>query len=132
MICFDGEFPEVPRCLALGGAKIIFWLMNCGDRSMVAKLNARWNLVPIFTCNRVRIVESGDRRGGRSAFVDAHGEPLDVAGSAEAFVFADIDLEEQWQFRMGGISNTDNVYKIRRTDLYQLICRAKPTQWEEP
>ncbi len=125
MICFDGEFPEVPRSLVLQGARAIFWLMNCGDRSTVAKLNARWNLVPFFTCNRVRIVENGERRGGGSIFVDAHGEPFDVAGSAESFVFAKVDLEEQAKFKAGGISNVDNVYRVRRTDLYEPISQGK-------
>jgi hypothetical protein len=70
-------------------------------------------------------VENGERRGGGSIFVDAHGEPFDVAGSAESFVFAKVDLEEQAKFKAGGISNVDNVYRVRRTDLYEPISQGK-------
>ena len=125
LICHDGEYPEVWRCLALENAKAIFWLMNCGDLSTWAKLHARWNAIPVFTCNRVEVGEKGERRGGGSVLVDVHGEPFDAAGTAEAFVFADVDLEQQAQFRADVVTAQANVFRVRRTDLYGPICRPQ-------
>ena len=133
MVCHDGDYPEVPRALVLEGAKAIFWLMNTADRSAMARLYAYWNATPVFTCNRViwstcsPEVEDGRRRGGGSVFIDVHGEPFDIAGTAEAFVFAEVDLDEQAAFRAEGITSEANVFRVRRTDLYGSLARTKQT-----
>jgi N-carbamoylputrescine amidase len=125
LICHDGSYPEMWRCLALEGAKAIVWLMNCIDISSWARLHASWNTVPVFSCNRTLRMENGQRNGGGSIFVDVQGEPLDAAGTAESFVFADVNLEEQLRFRADGISPLANYFRVRRPDLYGPLCRRQ-------
>lgn len=122
-ICHDGEYPEMWRVLALEGAQAIFWPMNCGDMSVWAKLHARWNAVPVFTSNVVTRNAQGQRRGGGSICVDVHGEPFDAAGTAESFVFADVDLAGQAAFRAAGVTPQANVFRVRRADLYGSLTR---------
>ena len=117
MICHDGSYPEAPRCLVLGGAKALFWLIHNGNLSKWAELYAFWNVVPIFTCNPAGT--------GHSIFVDVHGNPFDAAGTSEAFVFAEVDLKEQAKFREEGKRGDANHLRVRRTDLYGPICMKK-------
>lgn len=130
LICHDGEYPEVWRCLALEGARAIFWLMNCGDASATARSQARWNAIPVFTCNKVYRHEDGDRRNGCSIHVDAAGETLDLAGAAESFVYSDVDLDKQMQYRRDGVTSLANAFVIRRPELYGAIVR--PTTSRDP
>ncbi len=123
LICHDGQYPEVWRCLALEGAEAIIWLLNDGDCSGWAKLHAFWNTVPVFSCNKVAVSDDGKRHGGGSIIVDVHGQPLDYAATAESFVCADIDLKEQAKYRAEGITGPSNVFRVRRVDLYGPICR---------
>ena len=118
LICHDGEFPEPWRAMVLEGAEAIFWPMSAGDFSSWAMLHARWNAVPVFTCNPIGSYDDGTRQGGGSVFADVHGRPLDKADTAEAFLFADVDLAAQTAFRTEGLTPQANVYRVRRHDLY--------------
>jgi predicted amidohydrolase len=126
MICHDGNYPEVFRALALEGARALFWIMNTTvDLSAWAKLHALWNTTPIFTCNRVIRDSSGVRRYGYSVFADVHGNPLDAAATAEAYLFADVDLDEQASFRAAGLHGSANQMRVRRPELYGALTRPK-------
>lgn len=122
MICHDGEYPEVPRALAIGGAQAIFWPINNGELSSWAKLHARWNTTPVFSCNRVWMGDDGVRKGGGSIFVDIYGNAWDSAGTSEAFVFADVDLAEQAKFRDAAVTPQANLFRVRRPDLYRPLA----------
>lgn len=126
MICHDGNFPEVFRALTLEGARAILWIMNTTvDVSGWARQHALWNTVPIFTCNRVMKDPAGGRRYGYSIFVDVRGNVLDSAATAEAFVFADVDMDEQLAFRTTGLGASANQLRVRRPELYSALARPK-------
>ena len=101
-----------------GGGGDILADESAGDFSSWAMLHARWNAVPVFTCNPIGSYDDGTRQGGGSVFADVHGRPLDKAGTAEAFLFADVDLAAQTAFRTKGVTPQANVYRVRRHDLY--------------
>jgi predicted amidohydrolase len=123
LVCHDGVYPEIWRALALEGARAIFWLVNDGDMSAWGKAHAFWNLTPIFSCNRVTKGPNGKRKGGGSFIADVHGEFLDLAGTAEGFVFAEVDLDEQARYRAEGRDLWSNFYRVRRPDLYGSLVR---------
>jgi predicted amidohydrolase len=125
LICHDGNFPEVFRALALEGARALLWIMNTTvDLSTWAKLHALWNSTPIFTCNRVQRDPAGGRRYGYSILADVRGNALDAAATAEAFLFADVDLDEQASFREAGLHVSANQMRVRRPELYGALTRA--------
>ena len=132
LICHDGVYPEVWRVLALEGARAIFWLINDGDMSAWGKAHAFWNLTPVFACNRVTRGQNGARKGGGSFFADVHGKALDIAGTSEGFVFAEVDLEEQAAYRASGRDLWANFFRVRRPDLYESLSRRDDALPEAP
>lgn len=128
LICHDGGYPEVWRSLVLEGARAIFWLISDGDMSAWARAQALWNATPVFSCNRV-LTGSGDRAGrrvgGGSVFCDVLGEPFDLAGTTEGFVFAEVNLDELADYKVTGVRPWANVFRVRRPDLYESIVRPK-------
>ncbi len=99
-ICWDNLFPEGSRILALKGAEIIFAPTAASlnthtlwERSITS--NAFANNIFIFRVNRVG-KEEGITFYGRSFCADPWGEMAsELAGSKDAIVIADIDLDER-------------------------------------
>ena len=101
LICFDLEFPEMPRTLALGGAELIVaptnWPLETvpGRRARSRGHGRRW-LPPTATtsrsprCDRVG-VERGQDWNGASCIIDEHGWVVATADAA-GVVTADLDL----------------------------------------
>ena len=132
LICHDGDYPEVWRALALDGARALFWISQTRvDVSVWAQVHAGWNSTPVFNCNAVRRDEHGQRLGGRSGFFDVRGNALATAGTAEAFLFAEVDLDEQTRYRAAGLSAWSNYFRVRRPELYGALTRAKDNQPQE-
>jgi len=126
MICYDVEFPEWVRAVALSGADLLCAPVNWpllprpeGERptEMVRALaGAGMNRMPIAVCDRVGI-ERGQEWVGGSVITDADGYPLAVAEFGKAgVVTADIDLAES---RIKRINSDNDVLSDRRTDLYR-------------
>jgi len=126
MICYDIEFPEWVRAVALSGADLLCAPVNWpllprpeGERpnEMVKALaGAGANRMPIAVCDR-----SGTERGqdwiGGSVIVDADGYPLAIAEYGKpGLITADIDLHEA---RVKRINAHNDVHGDRRTDLYR-------------
>jgi len=95
-ICYDLDFPEYPRVLALMGAQLIVTITNWPDDiefvpDHVVQVRARENIVNHVAVNRAG-TERGVRFIGRSKIVDPRGTTL-VEGKhfAEDLIFADID-----------------------------------------
>ena len=126
LICHDGDYPEVWRCLALEGARAVFHLSETSvDVGAWARLHALWNTTPVFTCNLLKRDQHGAKIGGRSVFADIRGNLLDAAGTAESFLYADVNLDEQDSFRAGGLHPWANYFRVRRPDLYGALTRPK-------
>ncbi len=126
MICYDVEFPEWVRAVALSGADLLCAPVNWpllprpeGERptEMVRALaGAGMNRMPIAVCDRVGVERGQDWIGG-SVITDADGYPIAIAEFGESGVIAaDVDLEES---RVKRINTHNDVHGDRRTDLYR-------------
>ena len=126
MICYDAEFPEMIRTVALSGADLLAvptnwpWLARPpGERPpelIVAMAGARVNRLPIALCDR-----TGTERGvgwtGGSAIVDEQGWPVAEAPHTDepAAIAADIDLSVGRSKRIGEFADA---LGDRRPELY--------------
>lgn len=126
MTCYDIEFPEWVRAVALSGADLLCAPVNWpllprpeGERpaEMVRALaGAGMNRMPIAVCDRVGTERGQDWVGG-SVVIDADGYPLAMAEFGKAaVVVADVDLAES---RIKRINAHNDVHGDRRTDLYR-------------
>jgi predicted amidohydrolase len=126
IVCYDVEFPEWVRAVALSGADLLCAPVNWpllprpeGERptEMVRVLaGAGINRMPIAVCDRVGI-ERGQEWTGGSVITDADGYPLAMAELGKAdVVSADVDLTES---RIKRINANNDVLRDRRTDLYR-------------
>jgi predicted amidohydrolase len=126
MICYDIEFPEWVRAVALSGADLLCAPVNWpllprpqGERpnEMVKALaGAGANRMPIAVCDRAGIERDVDWIGG-SVITDADGYPLAIAEFGKpGLIAADVDLKEA---RVKRINANNDVHGDRRTDLYR-------------
>jgi predicted amidohydrolase len=124
MICFDREFPEAARVLALGGAELLLVPNACkladpndpfGDVRL-AQLRARAfeNGVAIATTNY-----AAPQDDGHSCAYHPAGDAIAVAGAEEGIVFADVDLARVRRFR----SEEAGRLSARRPERYGAITR---------
>jgi 5-aminopentanamidase len=126
MICYDVEFPEWVRAVALSGGDLLCAPVNWpllprpdGERptEMVRALaGAGMNRMPIAVCDRVGVERGQDWIGG-SVIIDADGYPVAIAEFGKpGLVTGDIDLA---QSRVKRINAHNDVLGDRRTDLYR-------------
>jgi predicted amidohydrolase len=123
LICYDMEFPEMTRSVALRGADLLAVPTNWpwADRPdgmpagevVIAMAAAMANRMPIACCDR-RGTERGQRWHEASTIVGANGWPLATAG-AEGVALATIDLSAARNKRL---SSRNDALGDRRTDLY--------------
>lgn len=108
LICFDREFPEASRALALDGAELIICpnaCLLCDDRVGQVRTRAFENMAAVAVANYPL-----PRMNGRScAFdgraVESNGRPRDhriaTAGAGPALLLADLDLDALRAYRTG-------------------------------
>ncbi len=123
MICYDLEFPEMTRSVALRGADLLTVPTNWPwvDRPdgmpapeiVIAMAAARVNKMPIACCDR-RGIERGQRWNESTTIMGADGWPLATADAAGTAV-ADLDLRAGRDKR---ISGRNDLLGDRRPDLY--------------
>jgi 5-aminopentanamidase len=96
LICYDLEFPESARSLALQGAQVV--VAPTADMSpwqdyqrVFCRARAMENQIFFASANYIGTVESVEFFGG-SIIADPYGRVLAEAGTAEAILVADIDL----------------------------------------
>ena len=132
LICFDLEFPEMPRTLALGGAEIIVvptnWPLEtvpAGERVpevTVAMAAAYSNRVAIAACDRVG-VERGQDWNGASSIVNQQGWVIATV-DARGVASADLDLSLSHD---KSLSELVDMFGDRRPELYGALTAPKPT-----
>ena len=111
MICKDGDYPEVPRTLAVKGAEIILWLTNRpGVKRGSAAYHAASNCAAVAVANRAQ----GHARGGHSAIFDWKGGTVAEAGAGESILRAELDLAAMREAR----AVHWNEQRVRRPELY--------------
>jgi predicted amidohydrolase len=120
LICFDLEFPEVPRSLALSGAKILFIpaanMYPYGHAHRALSIaRAIENHTFVVYCNRTgpvgAVVDVGE-----SCVIDPFGRIVAELGYPEGLLFADLDLSMLIQARQHF-----DYFRERRPSLYQKI-----------
>lgn len=100
LVCFDLNFPEAARCLALGGAEIIVWPTMWSQpgghvTDVMMRARAIENKVWLVSANYAqRGVEPEAVHIGRSAIVDWAGIVLADTGRRDGIATATIDLDE--------------------------------------
>jgi predicted amidohydrolase len=121
LICYDLEFPEPARVLALKGACVLA-VSTANFRPWVelqrvyARSRAMENSMFVAVSNCIGKVESTEFFGG-SIIVNPYGHILSEAGEAEAVLVADIDLS-----RIGKATEDCDYIKKRRPELYDELC----------
>ncbi|GAB2843280.1 nitrilase family protein [Actinocorallia aurea] len=125
LICYDLEFPEMPRSLALAGADLIAAPTNWSraeirtgtepPQVLVARAAARANHVFLAACDR-RGVERGQHFTGGTMLIDPDGWPVATPGP-DHVALADVDLATA---RDRALSPVNHVFADRRPELYSL------------
>jgi predicted amidohydrolase len=149
MTCYDVNFPEVARCLALNGAEILlhptsegrapFLLEDQGGWEIGKRSRAYENLAWVISANQGHFLGSDfpvERMRGRSQLIDCHGRVVNIAETTgETIVQADIDLEglrqKRGQLRMNFLAQLQThvhapSYQRRALWPKQLFAAAGP------
>ncbi len=122
LICFDVEYPEAVRSLALMGAEVILVSTALTDEyaavpDFIVPARSLENQVFIAYCNHAG-VENGMRFLGRSCLTGLDGKALAAAGAGEALIVGEINhgtrerSAQTYPYREG-----------RRPELYGLVSR---------
>jgi 5-aminopentanamidase len=98
LICYDAEFPEVPRLLRLAGANLMaVAATNMSpyerDQDLIFPTRALENECIVAVCNRVGS-ENDWTYFGRSLVADSRGGIVAQAGSGEELLFAEADAAD--------------------------------------
>ena len=130
-ICYDIDFPEGCRCLALNGADIILHptvgYAFPDEEEVVAEARLRTRA----TDNSVAVVYSNfGPSPGRSAIYTPNGNQVACCGrGADVFVFADLDLRaprmQHWGEGMCH-DHRDQLARKRRPDTYGVLVEGRP------
>ncbi len=113
LICYDINFPEMARCLALNGAEILlhptsegrapFLLEDEGGWEIGKRSRAYENLAYVISANQGRFLDCDfptDRMRGRSQIIDFNGRVVNLAETTgETILQADIEIERLRQRR---------------------------------
>lgn len=104
LLCYDIEFPEVSRIMALKGAEIIIccsvWREFIQHRwNNGLQFNAMANLIFVAGCNTVGINPDGQKLCGDSQMVEPMGKVVYRAKDEEEILYADIDLNQIAEIR---------------------------------
>lgn len=128
MVCYDLEFPEWVRSVALAGAELLcspvnwpFYPRPEGERpSEIVKVQADAGTNRMFIAAADRVgTERGQEWLGGSVIVDADGFPLTpITLGAEALLLATLDLSEA---RSKVIGDRNDVQRDRRPELYARV-----------
>src|SRR5262249_42497413 len=135
LICYDGEFCEVPRMLRLAGATVLAGATTNmtpyeRDQDVIFAARALENECVVAVCNRVGS-EGGWRYFGRSLVADARGNLVAQAGQGEEMLLADVTTAGAADPALGYLAH-------RRPRIYQMLCGPGPApaavgaQWTRP
>jgi predicted amidohydrolase len=130
LICYDVEFPESVRLLALAGADLVAVptaLMDSFEVVVRTIVPARAVENQVFLAYANRCGREGDLRYcGLSCVVGPDGADLVRAGRGEELVFADLDFD-----RLRAARALSPYLRDRRPDLYAPLVDAARAPWKE-
>ena len=132
-ICYDANFPEAARCLALLGADLIAlptnWVMGPGSLCTVDHVihaRALDNAVYFMAANRVGI-ERGFSFMGRSKIVGPDGQTIaEASAEAEEIIYASIDVTRSRQKHVVRIPGRHESHRFadRRPERYSILTQS--------
>jgi predicted amidohydrolase len=129
LICYDVEFPESVRLLALAGADLVAVptaLMDSFEVVVRTIVPARAVENQVFLAYANRCGREGDLRYcGLSCVVGPDGADLVRAGRGEELVFADLDLD-----RLRAARTLSPYLRDRRPELYAPLADAARAPWK--
>ena len=122
-ICYDGEFPEVPRMTRLAGADMIaIPATNMTpyehDHDVIFAARAIENDCPVIVANRVGR-ENDWTYFGRSLVLDQRGRTIAQAGAGDELLFGEIEPGEPGDPALSYLAH-------RRPDTYRLLVDESP------
>jgi 5-aminopentanamidase len=121
-ICYDAEFPEMPRLARLAGADLLVVPATNmtpyeRDQDLIFPTRALENEFPVAVCNRVG-TERGWTYFGRSLAASARGDVIARAGGSTQLLVADLELAEAQE-------DPELSYLARRRpDVYRPLAQA--------
>jgi predicted amidohydrolase len=132
MICYDLEFPEMPRMLALAGAELIAVPTNWPRASwpenerppevVIAMATARTNRMFIACCDRTG-TERGQEWTAGTSIIDEAGW-ICATPDGEGLALAELDLAAA---RAKGLTDLADVIADRRPELYRAVAESPAT-----
>lgn len=124
MVCFDGNFPEVPRVLALKGAQVILYPNGRNVVLQEAEVAARANNVIVLVANMVGECGLDTGLGTSRIISPVEGESVALEGQQEGWVAK--------EFRYDDVSRRPRPLgaPFRRVELYGVMTEgaARPPQ----
>ena len=126
LICFDREFPEAARVLALQGAELILVPNACdlGPRAAaIGDLRLAQFRARAFESLAAAVMTNyaSPQYDGHSVAFQPDGSTIALAGEVEEIVLADVDLHRVRAFRAAAAGRV----AARRPDLYAVISDTK-------
>ncbi len=131
IICYDADFPESSRILAVKGAELIFcpsaWAKPLEfEYDIVHRANALANQLYMVTVNHVG-TEGEYEYFGKSIFIDPRGRIIADASNKERIITGTFDLDMVIKERLEGAADTVPGYptymRERRPDVYEPLTR---------
>ena len=123
LICYDVEFPEAVRCLALMGAQLLLIPTALTDDyaavpDFIVPARSIENQLYIAYCNHAG-VENGMRFLGGSCLTGMDGKAVAAAGNAEALIIGEIGAQAR-----EACASMYPYHADRRPELYGLLTRG--------
>lgn len=139
-ICYDYYFPESTRCLALGGAEIVFCPTmqdSRGIEQMMALQKARAIDNGVYYVSSVMFTGGHEpHSSARSVIIDPVGVVRADSGFGDGWAVATVDLDEPFPQRWAGLPHPQNtrqmIFNCRRPSTYGRIVEPKrAVPWRE-
>jgi len=127
MICFDGNFPEVPRVLALKGAQVILYANGRNLVGPEAEVACASNAAAVIVANYVGPSGLEHAQGTSRILVPPFGQPAAaIKGETEGWVAKEFTYDEVERWRnlqvVGRAPSIDP--RSRRPELYSVITEG--------
>lgn len=103
-ICYDIRFPEIYRAYRKAGADILVNMAAWGASKQIpwdcmTKARAIENQTYFVALTQTGTLRDGTKNLGHSMIIDYKGEIIDEIDKIEGFIYAEVDLDEMYEFQ---------------------------------
>ena len=120
-ICYDIRFPEIYRAYRKAGADILVNMAAWGATKKIpwdtmTTSRAVENQTFFVALTQTGELKNGDKNLGHSMFIDYKGDILDEINTKEGFIYAEVSLDEMYDFRQNCtvLNDIKNSYEVIR------------------